>query len=180
MKTDIERYHTNLRAEQEGAALYQLLAQKERNEHLAELYRRMADVEQRHASVWADHLRQAGEPVPAYTAGWRIRTLVWLAQRFGTSGILPMISTMERNAVSTYFCKSATALLAESSPWQRHETVTFTIRVPRATLCGVPQGVLPSYLLCEPGGLDNAGAATMLVARCPDGVENLAGMACNH
>jgi VIT1/CCC1 family predicted Fe2+/Mn2+ transporter len=102
MKTDIKRYHTDLRAEQEGAALYQLLAQKERNAHLAELYRRMAVVEQRHASVWADHLRRAGEHVPAYTPGWRIRALGWLAQRFGTSAVLPMISTMERKAVSTY------------------------------------------------------------------------------
>src|SRR5215471_1749197 len=102
MKTDSERYYTNLRAEQESAELYQLLAQKERNEHLAELYRRMAEVEQRHASVWADHLRRAGKPVPAYTPGWRIRTLAWLAQRFGTSAVLPMISTMERKAVSTY------------------------------------------------------------------------------
>jgi vacuolar iron transporter family protein len=106
MKADIERYHTNLRTEQEGTALYQLLAKNESNAHLAELYRRMAEVEQRHASAWADHLRRAGEPVPAYTPGWRIRTLAWLAQRFGISAVLPMISTMERNAVSTYAAQS--------------------------------------------------------------------------
>ncbi len=102
MKTDIERYHANLRAEQEGATLYQLLAKKERDEHLAELYRRMAEVEQRHASVWVDYLRRVGETVPPYTPGWRIRTLALLAQRFGVSAVLPLISTMERKAVSAY------------------------------------------------------------------------------
>ena len=102
MKTDIERYHANLRAEQEGATLYQLLAKKERDEHLAELYHRMAEVEQRHASVWVDYLRRVGETVPPYTPGWRIRTLALLAQRFGVSAVLPLISTMERKAVSAY------------------------------------------------------------------------------
>lgn len=102
MKTDIERYHANLRAEQEGAALYQLLAKKEHNEQLAELYRRMAEVERRHASVWADYLRRAGETVPPYTPSWRIRTLAGLAQRFGVRAVLPLISAMERKAVSAY------------------------------------------------------------------------------
>jgi rubrerythrin len=102
MKTAIERYRTNLHAEQEGAALYEFLAKKERNAHLAELYRRMAEVEQRHASVWADYLHRSGERVQTYTPGWRIRALVWLAERFGVSAVLPMISTMERKALDTY------------------------------------------------------------------------------
>ncbi len=40
IKSDIERYQVNFRAEQEGALLYQELAKTEQDLHLAELYRR--------------------------------------------------------------------------------------------------------------------------------------------
>ncbi len=79
-------------AEQEGAALYQMLAKTERDPHLAELYRRMAEAEQRHAAVWKDYLHSASEPVPTYAPGWRVCTLAWLAQRLVVNAVLPMIS----------------------------------------------------------------------------------------
>ena len=101
-KSDIERYRTNYRAEQEGALLYQELAKAEADAHLAELYNRMAQNEQRHAQVWAERLRGAGQPEPPYMPGWRIRTLIWLAKHFGVSSVLPMISTMERDASREY------------------------------------------------------------------------------
>ncbi len=102
IKSDIERYQVNFRAEQEGALLYQELAKTEQDLHLAELYRRMSETEQRHASVWAEHLHNAGQPMPAFTPGWRIHVLIWLAKRFGVSAVLPMISTMERDASRRY------------------------------------------------------------------------------
>ncbi len=102
IKSDIERYQANYRAEQEGAWLYQELAKTEQDPHLAELYRRLSETEQRHATVWAEHLRSAEQPMPASTPGWRIHALTWLAQRFGTSAVLPMISTMERRASREY------------------------------------------------------------------------------
>ncbi len=99
---DTKRYQANLRSEQEGAALYRMLAESEKDAHLADIYRRMAAVEQRHADVWAGHLRQAGIIIPEYTPGPRIRMLQWLAGRFGTGAILPIITSMERSAVHTY------------------------------------------------------------------------------
>lgn len=60
------------------------------------------DALQRHATVWAERLRSIGQPTPAYTPGRRIRTLTWLAKRFGASAVLPMISTMERGASREY------------------------------------------------------------------------------
>lgn len=101
-KNDIERYQRNIRAEQEGAFLYQELARTERDPHLADLYRRMSETEQRHATIWAERLHNAGQPVPIYTPTWRIRALIWLAKRFGVSSVLPMISTMERDASREY------------------------------------------------------------------------------
>ncbi len=102
IKSDIGRYRANYLAEQEGSELYQSLAKTERDTHLAELYRRMAETEQRHAAVWAEYIRRAGEPVPTYTPGWRIRMIIWLAQRFGVNSVLPMVSSMERGASHDY------------------------------------------------------------------------------
>ena len=102
VKSDIERYCTNYLAEQEGSELYKSLAKTERDPHLAELYRRMAETEQRHASIWADYLHKAGEPVPTYTTGWRIRMIIWLAKRFGVNSVLPMVTSMESGASHDY------------------------------------------------------------------------------
>lgn len=102
IKSDIERYQTNYRSEQESALLYQELAKAETNTRLAELYRRMAETEQRHAALWAERLRAAGQSVPTYVPGWRIRVLIWMAKRFGVNAVLPTIATMERNASHGY------------------------------------------------------------------------------
>jgi vacuolar iron transporter family protein len=102
VKSDIERYRTNYLAEREGSELYTSLSQTERDPHLAELYRRMAETEQRHANIWADYVSKSGETVPTYTAGWRIRMIIWLAKRFGVNSVLPMITSMESGASHDY------------------------------------------------------------------------------
>ena len=101
-KSDTERYHENYLGEQEGIYLYQMLAKTERDPHLAELYRKIAGIEQRHSGVWEDYLRRAGETPPPYTPNWRIRTLGWLARRFGTGAVLPIVSSMEKDAMNVY------------------------------------------------------------------------------
>jgi VIT1/CCC1 family predicted Fe2+/Mn2+ transporter len=101
-RSDIERYRMNMQAERESALLYEELSKAERDPRLAELYRRMSGTEQRHADIWAERLRSAGQAVPTYTPGWRLRVLIWLAKRFGVSSVLPIISTMERGAGHDY------------------------------------------------------------------------------
>ncbi len=64
MKNDKTRYHDNLQGEIDGAYLYEALAQSEPDLKLAEVYRRLASVEKRHAKVWADKL---GVEVPPVT-----------------------------------------------------------------------------------------------------------------
>ncbi len=102
VKNDIERYRTNYLAERDGSELYKSLAEAERDSHLAELYRRMAETEQRHANIWADYLSKAGETIPTYSPGWRIHMIIWLAKRFGVNSVLPMVSSMERGASHDY------------------------------------------------------------------------------
>jgi len=99
---DIERYRANYLSEREGVYLYSKLAEIESDEHLAELYRRLAAIEQRHADLWKDYLSRANATSPTYTPGWRVRTLLWLARRLGTGAVLSTVSSMEQQAVSEY------------------------------------------------------------------------------
>ena len=66
--SDIARYHANYLSEQEGAYLYNQLAGAESDAHLAELYRRLAAIEQRHSDLWKDYLTSAGETPAAYNS----------------------------------------------------------------------------------------------------------------
>ena len=99
---DIERYRANYLSEREGVYLYSKLAEVESDAHLAELYRRLAAIEQRHADLWKDYLSRANATSPTYTPGWRVRTLLWLARRLETGAVLSTVSSMEQQAVSEY------------------------------------------------------------------------------
>ena len=100
--SDVTRYRANYLSEQEGAYLYNKLAETESDTHLATLYRRLASIEQRHSDLWKDYLTRAGATPPPYTPKWRIRTLLWIARRLGTGAVLSTISGMEKNAITDY------------------------------------------------------------------------------
>lgn len=100
--SNVARYRANYLAEQEGVYLYRKLAEVEADTHLAELYRRIAAIEQRHSDLWKNRLTDAGQVLPPYRPSWRIRTLLWIARHMGTKAILSTISSMEKNALSDY------------------------------------------------------------------------------
>jgi VIT1/CCC1 family predicted Fe2+/Mn2+ transporter len=99
---DIARYKANLQDERDSSTLYHALADAEKDTHLAEIYQRLAAIEEKHAASWEDLLRQSGQAVPTFRLGWRIRTLVFLSRHLGASSILPMVSTMESKATHAY------------------------------------------------------------------------------
>ena len=84
-----------LHDELDGAALYDTLGTIEENPRLAEVYRRLAAVERRHAEAWAARLRDPGLIIPAHRPFWRTRTLIWLARRFGVGLVLPSLASLE-------------------------------------------------------------------------------------
>jgi VIT1/CCC1 family predicted Fe2+/Mn2+ transporter len=92
---DRERLRENLQAEVDGAALYDALADLAETPELGSVYRRLADSERRHAQIWRDRLMAAGDEDLPWQAGWRTRTLIWLARRFGAGLILPTIAAQE-------------------------------------------------------------------------------------
>lgn len=92
---DLARYRANLQDEIDSAALYRTLADVESQPPLAEVYRRLALVEERHAQFWEQRLQAAGQPVLPRRPSWRSRGLSWLARRLGPQFVLPTIASLE-------------------------------------------------------------------------------------
>lgn len=96
----------NLVDETNGAALYDSLAAAEKEPRLAEVYRRLANVERRHAVRWREKLEKAGETIPDLPISWRTTTLSWLARRFGVATVLPSVQSLEQADSSKYAAQS--------------------------------------------------------------------------
>lgn len=99
---DIARYKANLRDEVDGAALYRLLADAEQDESLRTVLQHLAESEERHLAIWERRLREAGVDVPEYRPSRRVRLLGWVARRFGTGAVAPIVARMETAATTMY------------------------------------------------------------------------------
>jgi VIT1/CCC1 family predicted Fe2+/Mn2+ transporter len=96
------RYTANLQGEVDSAALYRTLAQTEKNPQLAQVYRRLAAIEEAHAEYWKSHIEAIDHQVPKLRPGFRSRALAWLARRFGPAFVLPTVDTLEHLDSGTY------------------------------------------------------------------------------
>jgi vacuolar iron transporter family protein len=101
---DVERKRLleNLDDELNGAALYDALAAAEKDDRLAEVYRRLSTVEKKHADRWRKRLEDAGVTLQPFVPSWRTRTLGWIARRFGTSVVLPSVQSLEQTGTDKY------------------------------------------------------------------------------
>jgi vacuolar iron transporter family protein len=101
-KSDVERYRENLQAEVDSAAQYHALAAAEPRTTVADVYRKLAAAEERHAAFWEARLEKAGSPRRERRPSWRARTLMWIARRIGPSFVLPTIASHEYAERNTY------------------------------------------------------------------------------
>lgn len=92
---DIARYRANLRGEVDGAALYRAMADLESLPERAEVYRRLAAVEESHALFWRKRLAEADATASVPRPSWRTKLLIWIARRFGPELVLPTLHTLE-------------------------------------------------------------------------------------
>ena len=76
------------RAKRNGAALYRAISDVEKNPQLKDVYQRLAEAEERHSCFWEAKLRATGQPLPLFRLNWRMRTLIFLARRFGPAFVL--------------------------------------------------------------------------------------------
>ena len=93
---DISRYLANFQKEIDGAFLYGVLADSEKLPKMAELYRRLAASEEKHAAAWDIRLKDAGVKIPSPRPSGRARILGALSKRFGPQFVLPTITGNER------------------------------------------------------------------------------------
>src|SRR6185503_8829829 len=105
------RFRANLQAEIDGAALYRVLADGTERPEVAEVYRRLAATEENHAEVWRGKLRGLGDTRADPVKSMRVRTLGWLARRFGAAAVLSGIVGAETADSDAYAGQAdATAL----------------------------------------------------------------------
>jgi VIT1/CCC1 family predicted Fe2+/Mn2+ transporter len=95
-------YLVSLNNELNGQALYEALSKIERNPKLAEIYRRFAQTEGRHAQKWIEKLDGLKITPSAFRPSWRTKILILLARRFGTNFVLPSVQALEEADRSGY------------------------------------------------------------------------------
>src|SRR3990172_1029238 len=105
----IRRYQANLDDEIDGIAIYHLLAEAEPDPGRRAIFEQLADVEQRHAGVWRQKLREAGVEPRERGPSLRIRLIGFLARRFGVRSVLPIVRGMEAGAYGAYMAQDEAA-----------------------------------------------------------------------
>ena len=120
---DIKQYLQNMMAERNAVALYDNLTKAESNPAIAEVYRRLADTERKHAAVWENKLREAGIEIPPISVDWRSRVLGWLARRFGPALVLPTIAAIEQGAGSEYVSQTGPEVAGMAAQEQSHARI---------------------------------------------------------
>jgi VIT1/CCC1 family predicted Fe2+/Mn2+ transporter/rubrerythrin len=94
-KDDLNRLRANLQGEVDSAAMYRAMADLEKQPQRAEVYRRLAAIEESHASFWQKRLGDLGAPRREVRPDWRTKLLIWIAKEFGPDIVLPTLRTLE-------------------------------------------------------------------------------------
>lgn len=132
---DIRRFRANWQDEVDNAFHYRAMAAHESNPRLAQIYERLAGMEDAHAAFWEERLRQAGQPVGQRRPSWRSRLLGRMARWWGARAILPTIAaaeTADRNRYGVQAESRGTGMMAEE---RSHAHVLERI------LAGSPDGI---------------------------------------
>jgi vacuolar iron transporter family protein len=117
----------NLIDERDGIALYEGLAKHEKDTVKATSFRELALAERRHAEVWEKKLRKAGVELPPDRPSSRVRALIWLARRLGSSAVVPMVLETEAGDADKYDAQGGEATaIAEEERAHRRTLVTLT------------------------------------------------------
>ena len=99
---DLHAFEHHWQDEADAAFLYRLLADAEPDPEKQDIYRRLADVEDRHLEIWAGLLAQHGRRIGPHRPTGRTRLLAFLGRRFGPGFLLPMLLAEEGREVKAY------------------------------------------------------------------------------
>src|SRR3990170_8852534 len=104
-RAEINRFQANLDDEIDGIAIYHLLAEAEPDPGRRAIFEQLGAVEERHADVWRQKLREAGVEPRERGPSLRIRLVGFLARRFGVRSVLPIVRGMEAGAYGAYMAQ---------------------------------------------------------------------------
>lgn len=88
--------------EADAAYLYRVLAEAEPDPKKRDVYRRLAEVEDRHTTIWGELLRDAGHPPGPHRPSGTTRLRAALGRRFGPGFLLPLLLREEGREVRGY------------------------------------------------------------------------------
>jgi VIT1/CCC1 family predicted Fe2+/Mn2+ transporter len=99
---DLEAFREHWQDEGDAAFLYRALAEVEPDAARRDVFRRLADVEDRHLSIWGELLQQHGASPGPHSPSFRTRTIAALGRRFGARAVLPALLREEGREVQQY------------------------------------------------------------------------------
>src|ERR1044072_8400750 len=88
--------------ERDAAWLYRERGRVDQDRDRADLFSRLAAVEDRHTAKWEELFREAGRPLPPWQVSRRTRGLALIARAVGPSSVLPLILAEEGREVQAY------------------------------------------------------------------------------
>jgi VIT1/CCC1 family predicted Fe2+/Mn2+ transporter/rubrerythrin len=145
-REEIKRYRENLDDEIDGIAIYRMLADAEKDRERKAIFDELAEVEERHADVWRRKLVEAGEEPQEHGPSLKIRTLGWLARRFGPRSVLPMVRSMEAGAYGAYMAQGEAGQAI--APDERHHRKMMS-KLERGTPSREAEGPEPSETIVK-------------------------------
>jgi vacuolar iron transporter family protein len=154
---NLGRYRRNLQGEVDSAALYRALADAESDTKLKQVYRRLAGVEEAHAEFWTRQIAGAGGRTSQLRPGLRSRLLAWLARRFGTETVLPIVDTLERSDVTQYDSQPEAAAAGLPADERSHARIVQAMAQP-------PRGGLSGGELAQIEGRHRGGSNALRAA----------------
>ena len=157
---DAPRYRANMQDEIDGAAVYAALAESEQNPEMAQVYQRLAAVEQAHAAFWGKRLSAVGGRFNRSPTS-RARILAWLARRFGASFVLPTLAAGEARNQTTYDDQPEARAAGMDSDERSHARLLREAAGSRGSLAGSSIATLEGR---HRGGSGNALRAAVLGA----------------
>lgn len=96
------RYRRYLEAEREAVGLYAAMADAETDPRRAEVFRELAESEQRHVAYWSGKLGLSPDESASSRVSFRVRVLGWLARILGTRLVLPLVLRIEGDDTVMY------------------------------------------------------------------------------
>lgn len=99
---DVHTFEHHWQDEADAAFLYRILADAEPDAKKKDIYRRLAEVEDRHVVVWGDLMAKHGHPPKKFRPSARARLLAGLGRMFGPGFLLPMLLQEEGREVKAY------------------------------------------------------------------------------